>query len=177
MNNELFTSAIESYFALKARVGQQVQYLLDIHGSHITCCAKCSDCCVNLSVFPVEYYAIKHELSDKLAELTFDANTSCGYLKGDLCVLYASRPLICRTHGVPIVFLADELDPPSYAVDFCPKNFTGQQGEAVEFTPDNILNIDEMNEELYEINQRFIAAFESEEITALTRLPLADLVK
>ncbi len=177
MNNESADLAISQYLKLRENIDNDIQRLLQIHSDHIACREKCSRCCVNLSVFPVEFYAIQAELGDSLSEFSFNESASCGFLRNDLCVLYSSRPLICRTHGLPIVFLSDELDPPQYAVDFCPDNFAGPAGELVEFSPDNILNIDQMNEQLFEINQTFVKALANTNITPLTRIPLKNLLK
>ena len=177
MSTEKPEQIIAEYLALRAGVDRKIEQLLAIHSEHINCRAKCCLCCVNLSVFPVEFQAIKAELTARSAELSFDEAAACGFLKEQLCILYASRPLICRTHGLPIVFLNDEVDPPQYAVDFCPENFIGDSGAEVEFNPDNILNIDEMNEELFAINQRYVEALADNNLTPLTRIPLAELLQ
>jgi hypothetical protein len=43
---------------------------------------------------------------------------------GERCAIYAARPLICRSHGLPIRF-APEGRRALPLVDVCPRNFVG----------------------------------------------------
>ena len=60
-----------------------------------------------------------------------DGGGSCVLLREGLCLVYSCRPMICRTHGYPI--LVGEADGP--LVDWCPMSFlesTPEVGEALD---------------------------------------------
>lgn len=143
------------YRALRERVDAASGRLVDMHCKHIACAPGCHDCCTDLTVSPVEYAAILDDLRAAgvtAAELPFDPDAACPFLHGGLCGLYRFRPLICRTHGLPIAFVNDEEAPPQVNVSFCPKNFTAAEPEDLDFGPENTLDLDEINAELAEIN-------------------------
>jgi len=159
------TKMFEKYFELRKKTDEITAKLTSIHGKNIVCRPGCSSCCVNLTVFPVEFEAISYEMGrdgfDK-DSVIFDSGASCGFLKDDLCQIYKYRPVICRTHGIPISFLNDD-DPsePYNAVSFCELNFNeddldyesdDDDYEGVRFDENNTLDIDELNRQLFAIN-------------------------
>ena len=103
--------------------------------SGITCAAGCNDCCRRFSVTALE----AEILEDTLAYLAPEARErltrrarldeeACPALDPDgRCALYAARPLICRSHGLPIRFAP--LSPAGArslpVIDACPRNFDG----------------------------------------------------
>jgi Fe-S-cluster containining protein len=111
------------------------------HPGELACRAGCSDCCLGgLSVTEVEAEAIARLLATSTDEeraalaLRADApnDERCVALDQDgRCGIYAARPVVCRSHGVPIRFreALAEADPPEANVrrlpmiDVCPKNF------------------------------------------------------
>jgi len=46
---------------------------------------------------------------------------ACPLLVDDRCAIYSSRPLICRTQGLPLLL---DTEDGGQEVDFCPLNFT-----------------------------------------------------
>jgi hypothetical protein len=84
------------------------------HGDDMQCGTGCSDCCdVRLTVTAVEAAAIRAELArweparrDALAA-NARAVTTCGALKDGRCLIYAVRPVVCRSHGAPIRMIED----------------------------------------------------------------------
>ena len=174
MNSDLL-QCIQKYRNLRNEIDQEIERLEKLHSKHIVCQKKCFDCCVNLSVFPVEFYSIVDELGQSDSNIVFDNDLSCGYLSNGLCSIYPVRPIICRTHGIAIAFLNDEFDPPEYSVSFCPKNFATQEAQSVEFNSDNILNIDIINDRLFEINQEFVGFLDIPDITPFSRVSLSDI--
>ncbi len=95
----------------------------------VTCHAGCDACCRRrLSVTGIEADAIEAWVrslpAEPLAELQRRIAASdpeaCAALGIDgRCAIYPVRPLVCRSHGLPIRFDADGLD----AIDACPLNF------------------------------------------------------
>lgn len=169
------SKCIFRYRRLRDEIDREIGRLEVIHADHLVCREKCINCCVNLTVLPVEFFAIKDELNDLIGQLKFDTTASCGFLAAGLCSIYHVRPLICRTHGLAIAFLNDSLEYPEYSVSFCPMNFASQGAEDLQFSAENVLNIDDMNEELFEINLDFVNALGRPDITAYARMNLSDL--
>lgn len=167
---------IARYRELRDRIDAEAARLTALHGGNITCRTGCTACCVNLTVFPVEFHAILREMGRdgiKPAAIPFDGTATCGFLHDGLCRIYRYRPLICRTHGLPILYLDDEGDTPEWRVSFCERNFTGEG--PVEFTDETLLDIEEMNAELYHINRAFIAASPEKNYHDHSRIALKDL--
>lgn len=125
--DELF-ARVDAFFA---RVHAQ-------HGADMACRAGCSDCCRRrFSVTGIEAAAIREALAALPAPtratlaaraVSGDPSTCPALDAGGRCDLYGARPLICRTHGLPIRFTP--LAPPGGhalpVLDTCPKNFAGQ---------------------------------------------------
>jgi hypothetical protein len=109
--------------------------------SGVTCHAGCTDCCRRFSVTAVEAEVIAEGLAslppearERLAVRAERGDPEvCPALEPDgRCAVYAFRPVICRTHGLPIRF-ADPAGEPGVAprrslplVDTCPRNFGGR---------------------------------------------------
>ena len=93
----------------------------------------------------------------------------CNFLENGLCTIYDSRPIICRTHGLPIMFEEDG----TQKADCCPLNFTeideGLGSEA-------FIDIDKINSILYTINSLFIKELKLP-FSPEDRIPLTDIEK
>lgn len=167
---------IQDYFNLVRRIDRDARRLAALHSSALTCRPGCHDCCTNLTVFPVEFQAIRRALTeaDTLpGKDDFDSSAACGFLQKGLCRIYPFRPLICRTHGLPILFLDDTSGEYTWEVSFCEQNFTGR--EQIEFTQEMLLNIEDINGELSSINQDFLASTPPGSPKHLSRIALKDL--
>ncbi len=166
---------IKNYYEFRKVADINCMRLSKMHVRQITCKKGCSSCCVNLSVFPVEFEAIKKEMAlDGFdpASIVFDENATCGFLKDDLCQIYKYRPVICRTHGLPIAFLnEDNPDEIFKEVSFCDLNFNDfDDDEGLVFNDDNTLDIDELNTAFFKINYEFCKDPQK-------RIPLKDLCR
>ncbi|PIQ24783.1 hypothetical protein COW36_23720 [bacterium (Candidatus Blackallbacteria) CG17_big_fil_post_rev_8_21_14_2_50_48_46] len=136
------------------------------HAAHLSCQAGCSGCCLpGLGVFQVEADALKTALKalapEQQAQVLAqarqalaapEAQTHCALLLNDLCTVYAQRPVICRTHGLPVYFQDEEAAAEGEVLlDVCPLNFTEPGAlEALEL-PDT-LALDRLNLRLAAIN-------------------------
>ena len=107
--------------------------------------------------FTVEGFALAHaltELPDEQVELirsmarNAGADAPCPLLSGGVCLLYNARPIICRTHGLPLLMVVDG----EHRIDFCPLNFKG-----VEALPGgSVLDLERLNIALAAVNAHFI---------------------
>lgn len=146
---------IQKYRQLREEVDQKTAQLEEMHADHILCQKGCCDCCMNLTVWPVEFYSILREMQEQNWPVpALHPAAGCVYLEEGVCQIYPFRPLICRTHGLPLVYWHDDTDPPGYGIIFCQRNFI--RHEEIAFTAENTLNMDEVNEQLAAANIAFI---------------------
>lgn len=146
---------IPQYRLLRNEIDKQARRLAALHSAHIHCKAQCTACCINLTVWPVEFFAILEDLRAAAVKPVFDPQASCGFLKDGLCQIYPFRPIICRTHGLPLAYLDDRQDEPAYGVAFCEKNF--RYTEEIAFGPNNTLDMDTVNETLARLYTDYLA--------------------
>jgi len=121
------------YAALCAKVDAFFEGVQARHGASMQCASGCFDCCQSgLSVTLVEAAAIARALVGAESELLGALAESAARPVEGRCValdeegrcrIYAARPLVCRSHGVPIRRREPGLSLP--VVDVCFKNFTG----------------------------------------------------
>jgi Fe-S-cluster containining protein len=109
------------------------------HGDDMQCRTGCSDCCrVQLTITAVEAAAIRDEVAgwpaprrraltdaadaaDDADDAAATAGDRCAALDdGGRCRIYAARPIVCRSHGVPIRMRRGSLP----VVESCARNFT-----------------------------------------------------
>ena len=102
--------------------------VMDAVGEHIVCRQGCDGCCGHsLSVFSVEadliddYMATLQPYQLEKIRSRVAAGSHCSFLVDGLCSIYPVRPVICRTHGLPIVS--------SQGRDCCPMNLEGMLSE------------------------------------------------
>ena len=164
-----------NYRLLLEKVDTLCRHITETFPDQIACGPGCDGCCRHLSLFPVE----ATNLALALAELpTAEAarireqvavgrdGDPCPLLADRLCLLYASRPLICRTHGLPILTGAHE----TQRVDFCPHNF-----RSLAALPGNaVINLDRLNASLCAVNSLFLTHLPPGLFSGKERLTIAE---
>ena len=77
-----------------------------LYSSQMKCKRKCFKCCELHTVCALEAYFMCNYLDKNNINLKKEdlGSTYCALLKNDECILYPVRPLICRSHGVPMYF-------------------------------------------------------------------------
>ena len=167
--------AIDNYYRLRDEVDSKVAVLEKVHQAWMACRKGCCSCCLELTVWPVEYYAISEQMkAANWPKPQLNADKECGYLdEAGGCQMYPFRPIICRTHGLPLVYWHEETDPPGYGVMFCEQNFH-KAGE-IDFSPETTLNMDAVNERLARINIAFLQANPDLNLKPTDRIPLREL--
>jgi Fe-S-cluster containining protein len=98
------------------------------HGARLHCRSGCTACCTDgLSVFAVEAAVIARHHGELLAEGEPHPEGACAFLDDHgACRVYAQRPYVCRTQGLPLRWLEqDEEGAKGEARDICPLNLEG----------------------------------------------------
>lgn len=136
-------------------------------GTAWQCRAGCSGCCQLTTVCGLEAVVLlKAGLESRLSAL----DEQCCLLQEDRCLVYDNRPLICRTHGLPLV--SSSLT--EGEVDCCPLNLPALAGIS-ELEADLVLNLDLLTENLMRLNLAFFLVLGRPEL-AEVRFSLASLV-
>ena len=158
MPDSITDSRLDNYRILISRVDELCRGIEERFKPSIACASGCDGCCRHLSLFPVEAVALATALQDlplpdrlRIQERARNARPSdpCPLLEEHRCTLYQARPLICRTHGLPLLMNRDG----KQHVDYCPLNFQG-----ISSLPGTaVINLDKLNETLVAINLRFVA--------------------
>lgn len=171
MNN-----TIEIYYRLRDEVDRKAAALEKEHSKWMACKKGCCGCCMNLTVWPVEFYAILEAMKKAgWGKVKLDPAKECSYLDEDgACRIYPFRPIICRTHGLPLVYWHEDSDPPGYGVIFCEENFDA--AHTVHFDSENTLNMDKINEKLARVNLVFLDEQKDPSLESDTRIELRKLV-
>jgi Fe-S-cluster containining protein len=138
-----------TYEALVAKVNAFSGLVDAQHPGAITCHEGCSQCChQHLTLLPMEMARVLNAL-ESLSEgdkqdvrrrlIGGRQDPRCPLLDDDgRCRTYDARPMICRTHGLPI-----EVGQPSRR-DVCPLNFP--EGPEVDALPaSSVLNVERLN--------------------------------
>jgi uncharacterized protein len=164
-NNQYY---FDAYFDFIKFVDERISALEKIHAKNIVCKEKCSSCCMDTTVLPIEFFSILSVLTAEKVKIAI-TKESCSLLKNSLCQIYELRPLICRTHGLPLAYGLDD-DPLQKSVSFCELNFTKK---IPAFKDSNILDMDEINIELVRLNEKFLKSYDGE---LPERMELRDLI-
>ena len=156
--------SIELYMRLTAKIEAFEAKLLAACAPHIKCARGCGACCILESVFPVEAWNIYSAIISGVSSVRAPGREQgrCVFLSGGECSIYECRPVICRTHGYPVMAEG--------RVDFCPENFKGLSSIDSGF----ILDLDSLNRALVSINRMFLDE-NRDEFFASERIMLADL--
>lgn len=145
------------YGALVTRVATFGERVIQRYPGAITCEAGCSGCChVHLSVVGAEFERISNEvvmLPDEDQDAIRDRieagrdDPRCPLLDDEgLCRVYAVRPMICRTHGLPLT----AGQPPER--DVCPLNF--EEGPPLDdLDDDTVLDVERINAILFVVDR------------------------
>lgn len=161
---------LAEYLALRAKVDAFADGVQQRRAADMMCRRGCASCChAELSVCAVEAAAIRAELDalDTPVRAALHARAGapsaaprCVMLdEDDACVIYAARPLVCRSQGLPLRYPAELIPEESVraragagAVTWCPLNFTdaGQRPPAAA----DVLDAERVDQALALINRR-----------------------
>lgn len=152
--------ALSNYYQLVSKVDDLCRQIETEFADQLACSAGCSGCCRHISLSWVEAVALATALAklppNEAEEIRLRAQSArtdgpCPLLVDDRCALYRDRPIICRTHGLPILTETGA----GRSIDFCPHNFTGADslpGRAV-------VDLERLNTLLDSVNRLFVNQF------------------
>jgi len=168
---------LDNYFQMIARVDVLCRGIQDVLSGRITCREGCSSCCTAITLFPVEAAALNAALEAlpdarqaairrHVAEHT--GGERCPLLEAHRCLLYSARPIICRTHGLPIIYSEGN----QRKVDCCPLNLS--EGEQP-VSGSAIIDLDRLNTLLVAVNALFLS--HADAVSLPERLSIAEALK
>lgn len=142
---------------------------LRVRAGRAGCGDGCGDCCRARSALPVEALPLLEHLALHPETLRYRGGgrkDACPFLAGQGgCGVPAARPFVCRTHGLPILFLNPD---GAWASDGCPREKPRLLRSA---ETDGAFPLHVWNAELHRINREFCETFG----IPAWRIPLAGL--
>jgi Fe-S-cluster containining protein len=169
------TDPIEKYREVRNTIDKHVSALEKKHNKHMVCRKGCDLCCMDYSILPVEFYSVLKDLKSRNftpEKNNQDSENGCVFLVNHACTIYAERPMICRTHGLPLIFANDDGE---FELSACELNFTSFDFD--DFDMDNTFHQDKYNSMLFMVNREFINASEDKKFGELDLIPLKELAK
>lgn len=127
--------AISAIRALHARVDDRADALAALHADRLQCRRGCCGCCIDdLAVLPIEAQRIRASHAPLLRSAAPHPRGACAFLGSDgECRIYADRPYVCRTQGLPQRWLSERSDGEIVeGRDICPLNADGPPLAALE---------------------------------------------
>jgi Fe-S-cluster containining protein len=120
--------------ALHAAADRAAARLAERHRARLRCRRGCAACCIDgLTVYEIEAERIRLAHGDLLARGEAHAPGACAFLgpEGE-CRIYADRPYVCRTQGLPLRWLEEEAGGEiTERRDICPLNAEGPPLQAL----------------------------------------------
>lgn len=161
------------YRQLLAKVDTHAARVSSDHGDAMHCQRGCTACCrQDLGVARVEADHIRDWVARRDAALppshdspgiadqhnlfaSLSGSQPCAFLgAGGACLIYEVRPVICRSHGLPIAVGNDR--------DCCPLNF-GDESEPLSSLPDDAaLDLERLNTMLAAIDHAYARQLETQ---------------
>lgn len=162
------------YAALIKEIDKISKKLSGMHSSHLQCKKGCDWCCMDYRIFPLEFDAILNKLKEK--EVDFQKEEvkggACIFLKDHACMIYENRPVICRTHGLPLLYMNDDNE---WELSNCELNFTDFDFDG--FNAENTFPMDRYNSKLFLLNRNYIQSVKEKPYLETDLIPVKQLAK
>ena len=117
--------------------------------AHMRCAKGCASCCILETVTPLEAFVLECFLQQHPVPTpgSQPQDNACIFLHENACAIYAVRPIICRTHGLPLLY------PKRGDIEVCPLNFTDFDLNTLE--PTSFLDAEQITDNLMRLNLAF----------------------
>lgn len=144
------------YRQLLEQVDQWTGEMVARYKPYLACRKGCDLCCQRkFTVSAVEAYNIARafrQLDAPAQQAVRAAKTSCAFLVDGACSVYAARPVICRTFGLPTL---NRNEKEEGEISWCELNFT-EVPDDFTLAADGIIDIDTVNVKLSGVNSLFL---------------------
>ena len=163
------------YIKLVDEIDRRSAILEDMHKNQMKCSNGCDLCCIDFGILPIEYHYILNKIKkeDQLPDLPVQsADGTCSFLKNHSCSIYKHRPIMCRTHGLPLLYANDYGE---WELSVCELNFT--EFDFQDFTTENTFLQDKYNSKLFMLNREFISKPEGRKYDEMELIPMNKLAK
>jgi Fe-S-cluster containining protein len=155
---------------LHRAVDSMVVPLVELHGARLQCKRGCHACCVDgLTVFALEAVQIAEHHRELLESGEPGPQGACAFLDAEGgCRIYAQRPYVCRTQGLPLRWVEASNDEVVEQRDVCELNFVDEQETLVALPAAQCFTLGPVEERLRE---------QAEQANATERIPLRSLFR
>lgn len=162
-----------SYKKLRDQIDLRIAELEKEHNAHLNCKAGCSMCCREYAILPIEFDYIKEQISGETSIVYNDSygKDECPFLVNNRCSIYSNRPFICRSHGLPILYMGEE----AWELSACELNFTKVADDY--FTMENTYAQDTINSKLYMLNSSYLEETNKEDQTRNPLISIQQLIQ
>lgn len=167
------STLLDRYHALCQYCDDLFQRTAQAYHTQIHCVKGCAECCLLETVIPLEASVIAAYLQstpailEQLCVPDQQQDSRCVFLDNQVCLIYPVRPIICRTHGLPIRY------PEHEGIDVCPLNFS--DNSLTEIEEQFVLDADVITTNLLRLNLAFCLLTTTAE-TAGERVSLQSVV-
>lgn len=167
------STLLDRYHALCQYCDDLFQRTVQTYRTHIQCAKGCAECCLLETVVPLEasviaaYLQSAPAIPEQCCLPDQQQDSYCVFLNHQVCLIYPVRPIICRTHGLPIRY------PEHEGIDICPLNFRDGNLSALE--DPFVLDADVITTNLLRLNLAFCLLTATSE-TAGERIALRSLL-
>jgi len=159
------------YLQLRNDIDYVCKKLWSIHKTNMICREGCDNCCMDFGLLAVEYHNIKDSLKIEDTPVNLDySEGECPFLVNSSCSIYEHRPIICRTHGYPLLQMGEN----DWDLSACELNFTKVSEDY--FKDENCYPQDLYNSKLYLVNINYLES-EKGSSSGPALYPLSDLLK
>jgi len=145
-------SLFKHYEALQRKIDRYCDQARQKFGPRLQCRAGCALCCAqDIAVLPVEFHFLRAHpaITEATKQLGTRTSQGCVFLHEDRCTIYQARPVICRTHGLPLLVRSGG----TQQRDCCPLNTRSLVLESLERS--DLLDLETLNTMLGAVNLLF----------------------
>jgi hypothetical protein len=163
------------YRQLVEQVDRWTAEMVSRYRAFLSCRKGCDMCCRRkFTVSAVEAYNIAfafRQLDARMRREVRKKKSSCAFLVNGACSVYAARPVICRTYGLPSLHRNEKAEG---EISWCELNFTSVPDDFA-LAPDGIIDVDALNLKIAGVNSLFMKeAGLSRERIAMDEIPDLD---